>query len=249
MNAAASLLAGLLFLCGTAWAQVPESGRAQELRFSAEEVDARMEDRYIDRTVDLAAAGKLDEDRALLARLQRIGDGLIRAAVALKPEAAQWQWEVHTTGDAEVDAICMAGGKILVGSAFVHQLALSDGELATLLAHEVAHAVAEHHRETFSEALFLNRFPAVPLEVVMERLDSDLSLQIRLSTLSSLQESEADQLGMVLAHRAGWPPAAMVSFYGKLAGAEQGGLISSAYPATASRLSMAKGMARLFGEN
>jgi predicted Zn-dependent protease len=247
MNAAVSLLAGLLFVCGAACAQVPESGRMQELSFSADEVDARMEDRYIDRTVDLAAAGKLDEDRALLARLQRIGEGLTRAAVELKPEAAQWQWEVHTTGDPEVDAICMAGGKILVGSAFVRHLDLNDGELATLLAHEVAHAVAEHHRETFSEALFLNRFPAVPLEVVMARLDSDLSLQIRLSTLSSLQESEADQLGMVLAHRAGWPATAMVGFYRKLAAEEQGALIAGAYPATASRLSMAKGMARLFG--
>lgn len=247
MNAAVSLLAGLLFVCGAVCAQVPESGRMQELSFSADEVDARMEDRYIDRTVDLAAAGKLDEDRALLARLRRIGEGLIRAAVELKPEAARWQWEVHTTGDPEVDAICMAGGKILVGSAFVRHLDLNDGELATLLAHEVAHAVAEHHRETFSEALFLNRFPAVPLEVVMARLDSDLSLQIRLSTLSSLQESEADQLGMVLAHRAGWPAAAMVGFYRKLAAEEQGALIAGAYPATASRLSMAKGMARLFG--
>jgi hypothetical protein len=176
-----------------ACAQVPESGRWQELSFSAEQVDASMEDRYIGRTVDLAAAGKLDEDRALMARLRAISPGLIRAAVQLKPEAAQWQWEIHTTSDPEVDAICMSGGKILVGSAFVRQLDLNDGELATLLAHEVAHAVAEHHRETFSEALFLNRFPAVPLEVVMERLDSDLTLQIRLSTLSSLQESEADQ--------------------------------------------------------
>lgn len=242
---AAGLIALFLAHAG-ARAQVPESGRAQELSFSADEVDARMEDRYIDRTVDLAAAGKLDEDRALLARLNAIGAGLIRAAVALKPETAQWRWEFHTTGDPEVDAICMAGGKILIGSAFVHQLELSDGELATLLAHEVAHAVAEHHRETFSEALFLNRFPAVPLEVVMERLDSDLSLQIRLSSLSSLQESEADQLGMALAHRAGWPPAAMVSFYRKLAAGEQGALMSNAYPANASRLSMAKGMARLF---
>jgi predicted Zn-dependent protease len=229
-----------------ACAQVPESGRWQELSFSAEQVDASMEDRYIGRTVDLAAAGKLDEDRALMARLRAISPGLIRAAVQLKPEAAQWQWEIHTTSDPEVDAICMAGGKILVGSAFVRQLDLNDGELATLLAHEVAHAVAEHHRETFSEALFLNRFPAVPLEVVMERLDSDLTLQIRLSTLSSLQESEADQLGMVLAYRAGWPPADMVSFYRKLGAGEQLTLASGAYPASASRISMAKGMALLF---
>jgi hypothetical protein len=51
-------------LTASASAQVPESGRWQELTFSASEVDASMEERYIDRTVDLAAAGKLDEDRA-----------------------------------------------------------------------------------------------------------------------------------------------------------------------------------------
>ena len=238
----------LLLLACTAQAQVPESGRAQELLYSAAEVDAGMEERYIDRTVDLAAAGKLDEDRALLARLRYIRAELIRVAIELKPEAAQWQWEVHTTSDTEVDAICMAGGKILVGSGFVHQLALTDGELATLLAHEVAHAVAEHHRETFSEAMLVNRLPAVPLDVVMARLDSDLSLQIRLSKLSSLQESEADHLGMVLAHRAGWSAEDIVSFYRKLAEGEQSALISGAYPANASRLSMARGMARLFGD-
>ncbi|HEX5342059.1 MAG TPA: M48 family metalloprotease [Duganella sp.] len=241
-------LASLLLLTASVSAQVPESGRSQELRYSAAEVDASMEERYIDRTVDLAAAGKLDEDRRLLARLRYISAELIRAAIELKPEAAQWQWEVHTTSDPDVDALCMAGGKILVGSAFVRQLALTDGELATLLAHEVAHVVSEHPRETFSEAMLLNRLPAVPLEVVMARLDSDLSLQIRLSALSSLQESEADQLGMVLAHRAGWAAADMVSFYRKLAASEQSALVSSAYPATASRLSMAQGMARLFDE-
>jgi predicted Zn-dependent protease len=241
--------AGLMAAClmPAASGQVPESGRAQELLFSAEEVDSKVEDRYIDRVVELAATGRLDDDRALLARLQTIGAGLIRAAVALKPEAAAWQWEFHTTSDPEVDAICMAGGKILVGSAFVRRLALNDGELATLLGHEVAHAVAEHHRETLSEALSLNRLPLPPLEVVMERLDSDLSLQVRLSRLSSLQESEADQLGMVLAHRAGWPSATMLSFYRKLAGIDAGSGLASSYPEPGSRVSMAKGMALLFG--
>ncbi|RZT03954.1 Peptidase family M48 [Duganella sp. CF402] len=241
-------LASLLLLTASASAQVPESGRWQELAFSASEVDASMEERYIDRTVDLAAAGKLDEDHRLLVRLRYVSAELIRAAIALKPEAAQWQWEVHTTSDPDIDALCMAGGKILVGSAFVHQLALTDGELATMLAHEVAHVVAEHPRETLSEAMLLNRLPVVPLEVVMARLDSDLSLQIRLSKLSSLQESEADHLGMMLAHRAGWAAADMVSFYRKLAASEQSALVSNAYPATASRVSMARGMARLFDE-
>ena len=241
---------GLLLACTLVYAQppgmAPETGREQEMTVSAEDVAASVEDRYIDRTVALAAQGRLDDDRLLLARLRAVGAGLIRAAVALKPEAADWQWEFHTTSDADVDAICMANGKILIGSAFVRGLALDDAELATLLGHEVAHAVAEHHRETLSEALAMNR-PLVPVEVLLERLDTDLSMQLRLSRLSTLQESEADQLGMMLAHRAGWPAAAMVRFYRKLGAVEQASLLSDGHPAAATRLSMAKGMERLFG--
>jgi predicted Zn-dependent protease len=246
MKRSALAVVGLAMLCRAVYGQVPESGRWQELRFGADEVAERMEDRYLDQVVELAAGGRLDDDRVLLARLGRIGVGLVRAAVELKPAAADWQWEFHTTSDSGVDAQCVAGGKILVGSAFVHKLALDDAELATLLAHEVAHAVAEHDRETLSEALYFNRQPEPPLDVLMERLASDLSLQIRLSGLSNLQESEADQLGMVLAHRAGWPAAAMVSFYRKLAADDAASLLSSGHPTPASRLSMAKGMALLF---
>ncbi len=240
-----AFLASLLCM-GSAMAQVPDSGRWQDLAFAAEEVDSRMEDSYNARVVGLAAAGKLDDDHALVVRVRSIGAGLIRAAVGMKPEAADWQWEIHVTSDPEVEAFCMAGGKILVGARFVQRLELDDGELATLLAHEVAHAVAEHHREILSAALFLNQ-PAVPIDVVLERYDTDLSLQIRLAGLANMQESEADQLGMVLAHRAGWPSSSMLSFYRKLAGIDSGGDLASSHPAPASRISMAKGMALLFG--
>jgi predicted Zn-dependent protease len=237
-------------VCAGALAQVPDSGRWQELRFAAEEVGESMENRYIEQVVDLAAAGKLDTDHALLARLRAISPGLIRAAAALKPEAADWHWELHTASDPGVDAYCAAGGKILVGSEFVRRLDLDDGELAVLLAHEVAHAVAEHHREILSAAALLLNRPAVPVEVLLERLDSDLSLQIRLAGLASLQESEADQLGMVLAHRAGWPASAMLSFYRKLAADDAGAggsgdMLIASHPSGASRISMSRGMARL----
>ncbi|NVE01013.1 M48 family metalloprotease [Massilia sp. BJB1822] len=237
-----------LALCAGARGQVPDSGRWQELRYASEEVALAMEDRYISQVVELAAQGRLDEDRPLLRRLQAIGAGLLQAAAELKPESAQWDWEFHVTSAPEVDAICLAGGKILVGAAFVGRLMLDDGELATLLGHEIAHAVAEHHRETLSEALLLIRPYALPPDVMLERLDSDLSLQLRLSRLSHLQEREADQLGMVLAHRAGWPARAMVSFYRKLAAEEGAPALLGAYPIAWARQTTARGMARLFGE-
>lgn len=227
-------------------AQVPDSGRWQELRFAAEDVDLLAQDHYIERTVSLAAAGRLDRDRVLLARLRRIADGLIRAAVALQPGAAGLPWELHVTSDPAVEAESQAGGKLLVGSAFVKRLALDDGELAVLLAHEIAHVIAEHERETLSEALLDSR-RELPLAVVAERLASDIPLQLRLSRLSAIQEREADQLGMLLAHHAGWPGAAMLRFYDKLAADAAPSFLAS-HPSGATRLSLAKGMTRLLGD-
>jgi len=140
----------------------------------------------------------------------------------------------------------MAGGKLVIGSAFVEHLKLNDGELAMLLAHEVAHAVAEHHREELSEVLRIGGRKNTTPQVAMAQLDADLSLQLRLATLSIQQESEADDLGMLLAHRAGWSTRDMVGFYTKLAATAPAQPLFTSYPSMASRLSMAKGMTKLF---
>jgi predicted Zn-dependent protease len=234
----------LLLFATRAVAQVPDSGRWQELRFPADEVGQRAEDNYIEQTVSLAAAGRLDHDRMLLARVRRIAEGLVGAALQLKPDTAGWQWEVHVTDDPSIEAESQAGGKLLVGTTFVARLALDDGELAVLLAHEVAHVIAEHEREALSEALLDSRRD-LPLDVVAERLASDLGLQLRLSKLSALQEREADQLGMLIAHLAGWDSTAMLRFYRKLAAESNGPALLASHPSATTRLSLAKGMARL----
>jgi len=237
----------LLALASQAFAQVPDSGRWQELRFPAEEVGQRSEDHYIEQTVSLAAAGRLDGDKALLTRARRIAEGLVGAATMLKTDAAGWPWELHVTDDPAVEAESQAGGKLLVGSHFIYRLKLDDGELAVLLAHEIAHVIAEHGRETLSEAM-LDARRELPLEVVEERLASDVPLQFRLSKLSAIQEREADQLGILIAHRAGWPCSAVLSFYGKLATDSRDAALFASHPSSATRLSLAKGMSRLLGD-
>ncbi|MGH8809963.1 MAG: M48 family metalloprotease, partial [Noviherbaspirillum sp.] len=202
MNRAWLCWVAIACLCATASAQVPEMGRWQDLDFSAEEVHGKTASQYHEMLADLAAQGRLDDDAEILARVQRVAATLIDAAIALKPEAVDWEWAVHVSSEPELDAYCMAGGKLMVGSGFVRRLALDDGELATLIGHEVAHALADHHREALSSALYLSPMPSRSLDVLMSRLDSDLSLRLRLSRLSYIQEQEADQLGMIVAHNA-----------------------------------------------
>ena len=178
----------------------------------------------------LSTRGMLDDDPALSSRILRLLPALMQGAAAIKPQSASWAWEFHVTGDAAQNAFCMAGGKVLVGSAFVRQLALDDGELAMLLGHEIAHALAGHRRE------------AAP-----SSFEGDLSQRIRQSEIAFAQESEADEIGMGLAHRAGWPSASLVSFYEKLAAAEGAGAFNSTHPAAAQRLAMARTIAARLG--
>lgn len=179
----------------------------------------------------LSAKGKLDDDGVALERVRRIAKGLIAAAAEARPETATWSWEVHVTSDASTGAFCIAGGKLLVGSALVKRLDLSDGELAMLLGHEIAHAVAGHRREATRSSM-----------------DADVAQEIRQAEIAVMQENEADQIGMGLAYRAGWPTTSLVSFYDKLAAQEGPGTFNSSHPSAQSRATTARAMAQQLGK-
>jgi len=187
---------------------------------SPAEVQQRAQAQYVRILAGLAANGRLDDDTVALQRVRRIFPGLVASAPAA---TAGWSWEAHVTSDPQVDALCVPGGKLLIGSRFVARLALDDAELATLIAHEAAHAIAGH------------RHPASP-----ESMEMDVSERLRLADIAFQQEGEADEIGMALAYRAGWPVAGMLRFYEKLAASEGQGAFSATHPRAASRLERAR---------
>jgi predicted Zn-dependent protease len=204
-------------------ADVPLNGRKQDLAFTREQVQAIAAAAYDRNLKELARHGGLDRDAALSRRVRRIAGRVIAQAILVKPEAAHWNWEVHVASTDRLEAYCMAGGKILISTAFIQKEALTDGELATLLAHETAHAIAEHVREQLSAVRRLDpayaRFSAADVVALM---DWDLSVTLKLESLSRLQELEADDIGIVLAARAGFDPRAIIGFYRKLARLDRG---------------------------
>ena len=237
-----------LLICGLIWvqasAQVPDSGRWQTLSYTSSEVNTRQEQDYYELIREMADQGQINRNPAMLARLRDILASLIPSAVRLNPGAADWDWEVHLTSSPDIDAICFAGGKILVSEIFLQQLQLRDGEIAALLAHEAAHALASHQHEELSEARLLRDAPGKDLSLVAEQLRSDYRLQLKLSQLSYQHEAEADQLGMQLALDAGWNSLDLVRFYEKLATLPDRALLSRSVPLPSARLSMAHGMAK-----
>lgn len=241
-------VASFLILPLDTWAAASEDStisRPQSFAYSEEAVADRAAVIYSSLINELRRKGTLDDDAPLYSRVQRIAGGLITQAVAKKPAARNWHWEVHTTSDANEEATSSAGGKLLFGTAYIKALDLDDGELAALMAHEIAHAIAEHQREEVSQVFFLNS-TSIPITVdtAMTRLDNNLSLQIQLSPLLQIQEAEADQLGMIIAHDAGWPARSILSFYQKLAAADSPTILSVTYPPPRSRVAMAENFAR-----
>src|SRR3546814_3886594 len=65
------------------------------------------------------AQGALDTNAKQTARVKAIAQKLIAQVGVFRPDAAQWNWEVHVLNSDEVNAWCMPGGKIAVYSGMI----------------------------------------------------------------------------------------------------------------------------------
>jgi len=92
----------------------------------------------------------LDTNPQTLLRVRGITDRVVAHAVQLRPETRSWQWEVHVLNSNEVNAWCMAGGKMAVYTGLVGKIKPSDDELAQVMAHEISHALLSHQAEKIS---------------------------------------------------------------------------------------------------
>jgi len=172
--------------------------------------------------------GVLNTDKAQLARVTTIARRLVGATSAFRPDAAAWNWQFNVQKTKDLNAYCMPGGRIMVYSGLIDTLDLSDAELATVLAHEVAHALREHTRERVSRAyaqqLLLQGAAAVTGvgegTANVANMVAEVTFQL---PFSRDQESEADQIGLELMARAGYDPRAAVTLWNKMAAASSGG--------------------------
>lgn len=172
---------------------------------------------YEEHLAGLRARNLLDDSARFGARVAAIAWPLIEQAKRDYPEAANWAWELHSTSDEDENASAMAGGKLLVSSAFVNRLMLNEAEIAMLLAHEICHAVLLHNLREHEEARRLEpHWVQRPYEELEYATDHDFALMRKLAPSNSLQEEEADREGMRLAARAGWKPSELARFYRKL---------------------------------
>lgn len=140
-------------------------------------------------------------------------------------ELASFQWETQLFQLKKVDAWCLPGGKIAVYDALI-RVTQSDGSLAAVLAHEMAHVLLKHGDDRMKHILkeFLGgktlaaSLSAKPVETKdfyrMAYGNGDCVGVIR--GFSAENEREADKLGAIFCGLAGYKPEEALVFWERM---------------------------------
>jgi predicted Zn-dependent protease len=194
--------------------------RTQSMGVSAEEINAASDQAYKKMLQEARSKNTLNRDPAMLTRVQGIARRLIAQTPVFRSDARSWHWAVNVFQSDQINAFCMAGGKIGVYSGLINKLQLSDAEIAAVMGHEIAHALREHVREQVS-LQYAAQLPGMLLGImtgnqVLAQL-GDIVSDVTLGLPHSREaESEADDMGVELAARAGYDPRAAITLWQKM---------------------------------
>jgi predicted Zn-dependent protease len=194
---------------------------------SAEQVEGEAAQQYLQLTREYGAKRALSPPgHPQLLRLRAIAQRMIPYAPTWNERARQWRWEINLLTSNELNAFCMPGGKIAFYAGILKQLQLDDDEVAAIMGHEMAHALREHARarigkgyatrgavEIGSALLGLGQFGRMAAGGVGQLLNLKFSRD---------DETEADVVGLDLAARAGYDPAAGVALWRKMLAVSKG---------------------------
>lgn len=211
----------LLLSCATA----PETGRRQVLLVSpADEAELGLKAfSQLKQQERIVASGKK------AAMVQRVGERISQVAPLTNA-----RWEFVLFEDDSPNAFALPGGKVGVNTGIL-PITADEAGLATVIGHEVAHALARHGAERMSHAMLVQLGQAglsaalgadagVNRDLVMQVYGVGAQLGVMLP-YSRIQELEADQLGLLLMARAGYDPREAIGFWKRFAAynAKRGG--------------------------
>ncbi len=142
-----------------------------------------------------------------------------------------YSWEFNLVESEQVNAWCMPGGKVVFYTGIL-PICKDDAGIATVMGHEIAHAIAEHGGERMSQSLILQlggmglqaalqNEPALTQQLAMTAFGIGSQVGVMLP-FSRLHESEADHMGLIFMAMAGYNPNESVSFWQRMA-AQKGG--------------------------
>lgn len=195
---------------------------------------------------------KLSHDQAKISRVHRVGWNIALVTSRDYPIARDYEWEFNVIEDDETpNAFALPGGKIAVYTG-IFKYTQNDAGLATVMGHEIGHALARHGAERMSQIL-LAQMGAVALNVAVQGQSAETIQAMNMAygvgamvgvllPFSRLEESEADRIGLVLMAKAGYDPREAISFWRRMSkvGGKKPPAFLSTHPTDEKRIAQIK---------
>jgi predicted Zn-dependent protease len=242
------MVANGLFFFGCA--EVPIIGRKQFNMIPDSTLNQMADEQY----QQFLSENKLSDDSSATAMVKRIGSNIQKATeeyFRMKGEAgflSSYDWEFNLVENEQVNAWAMPGGKVVVYTGLL-KLADTEDELAVVVAHEIAHAVAKHGAERMSYQL-ASQLGGVALSVaikdysgqtqaIFEQAYGMTAQYALILPYSRKHEYEADRMGMIFMALAGYDPRIAESFWREMSARSEGAEVYewlSTHPSDESRV-------------
>lgn len=229
-----------LLLVMTACAEAPETGRSQLMIVGEQQAQE----------LGFQTFEKLKEEKQISrdARMNRAVQEVGRRIANVSPNP-DWEWEFVVFEDDTPNAFALPGGKVGVNTG-LFKVARTDAQLAAVVGHEVAHAIAQHGAERMSQQLGTQvavqgasilavLFGYDPGLVQAGQQVASVGLPVFITLPHSrLQESEADEIGLYYMARAGYDPRGAVELWQNMAEAGGGAPVEflSTHPSHGNRI-------------
>jgi len=191
----------------------PYTNRSQLMLVSEDEEIAMGEKSY----KEFLQKAKISKDIKDTKRIEAIVKRIAKVA-----NIPQYKWAVHLIEDPQVNAWCMPGGKMVVYTGIL-KVAQNDDQLATVISHEIAHALARHGAERISQAEMSALIRQIGLIAVATKapqyagtFDMAYGYTTALGVMlpySRTHEYEADEIGLYLMDKAGYNIDEAVKFW------------------------------------
>jgi len=145
-------------------------------------------------------------------------------------QIAGFAWEFNLIESPDVNAWCMPGGKVAIYTGIL-PVTQNEAGLATVMGHEIAHAIAKHSNERYSQEMIAQGLGAIvgtavtKTEAGMNVFNQVYGIGAQTGVLlpnSRKQESEADRLGLTFMAMAGYDPQNAVYFWQRMAAQKNG---------------------------
>ena len=173
---------------------------------------------------------QIDSKSKTAQRVHKVFKKMVPYANQENQTGQAFDWQIEVIKSKELNAWAMPGGKMAFYTGLVDSLRLTDDEIATVMGHEMAHALKEHGKKKVNMGKFTDVVAGVAQEVLAAKIGSDgSSMVVGLAKdwgldkpYSRSAETEADEVGLFLMAKSGYNPEAAPGLWDKMQKASTG---------------------------